>query len=175
MRVSWTDSTGCWQDFPRLYTAAMEQLRADRFYFFSDNYFRLLLGWQQAQLAFCLKGEEPVAAARFLRGSHIMEYHLAAANSEGKRLSASNLLLDRAAARARELGCRRLHLGGGTDNRPDNPLLFFKSGFSRERCLFMIGRTIHAPEAYEELRRDWQASTALSATGCCSTAPLKQR
>jgi serine/alanine adding enzyme len=135
LRVSWVDSTECWQDFGRIYIAAMEQLEAERFYFFSNDYFCSLLGWQQSQLAFCLKEDNLLAAALFLRGSHIMEYHLAAANGEGKRLSASNLLLDRAATRARELGCRKLHLGGGTDNRPDNPLLFFKSSFSQDRRL----------------------------------------
>jgi hypothetical protein len=156
LRVEWANSPLSYRTFADLYARSMALLGADPFYFYPPEYFQKLQEWDQAHLALCLKGEEILAAALFLRESHMMEYHLAAAGPEGKRLSAGNLLLDRGAVMAGRLGCSVLHLGGGTDNRPDNPLFFFKCGFAGERASFRIGRIIHAPEAYADLRREWQ-------------------
>lgn len=156
LRVEWVDSLPSYQVFAGLYSRAMDLLQAEPFYFFPLEYFQHLQQWRQCHLALCRKGEEILGGALFLQEGDIMEYHLAATTPEGKRLSASNLLLDQGAVRARQLGCRILHLGGGTDNRPDNSLLFFKSGFSRQRASFRIGKIIHLPETYESLRRDWQ-------------------
>ncbi len=138
--------------FSGLYRDAMHELAADDFYLFSETYFRRLLEWKQARLAVCLGEGEPVAAAIFLVGPEIAEYHLSAANAEGKRLGATNLLLHTAAQAAQAEGCGKLYLGGGTDARPDNPLLFFKSGFSAARAEFRIGKHVHSKDAYHFLQ-----------------------
>ncbi len=156
LRVTWANDSRSHQAFTALYTQAMDRLQADSFYYFPADYFRQLQAWKQTHLALCWQGETLLAAALFLQESHIMEYHLAAATPEGNKSSASNLLLHEAALLAKKLGCKLLHLGGGTDNSPDNALLFFKSGFSPERAKFQIGKIIHAPEAYEEIKNEWQ-------------------
>lgn len=156
LRVEWVDPAQCYRAFLDLYTEAMTLLQAEQFYFFSPEYFQKLANWPQSYLAFCLQGEELLAAAFFLQEADLLEYHLAAASPEGKKYCAANLILDQAALLGKKLGCRMLHLGGGTDDGPHNPLLFFKSGFSSRRASFLIGKLIHAPAAYEKLQREWE-------------------
>jgi lipid II:glycine glycyltransferase (peptidoglycan interpeptide bridge formation enzyme) len=114
-----------------------------------------LLEWKQAHLAVCIKDDEPVAAAIFLVGSEVVEYLLSASSQAGKRLGGTNLLIHEAAQAARSKGCRALYLGGGTDDQPDNPLLFFKAGFSAERAEFKIGKHVHSDEGDMSLREQF--------------------
>jgi len=156
LRVAWVNAKIFGPKFTERYTQSMNRLQADQFYYFHTEYFQKMGDWDQSYLAFCYQGKELLAAAIFLKQAYIMEYHLSAANLEGKRLSATNLLLHQAIMTARKLDCRILHLGGGTDNQDDNPLLFFKSGFSPQRASFRIGYIIHAPEAYQQIQSDWR-------------------
>lgn len=156
LRVEWINAEYFYRTFVDLYTQSMNRLHADQFYYFPTEYFRKLQDWRQSYLAFCWKGEELLGAALFLKQAHIMEYHLSATSQEGKQWSATNLLLHQAAIMAQEMGCKVLHLGGGTDNQANNQLLFFKSGFSRQRASFRIGKIIHAQEAYRKMQSDWQ-------------------
>jgi len=156
LRVEWVNTPDGYIMFNDMYTRAMRRLNADQFYFFPPGYFHKLQKWDNCRLAFCFRGGDILAAALFLQEAHIMEYHLAASTAEGNKYNAGSLILDRAAATGRELGCRYLHLGGGTDNRVDNPLLFFKAGFSSRRAPFRIGKIIHAPEAYEKMQGEWK-------------------
>lgn len=155
VRVVWRRGAGDAAVFGELYRATMTRLDADEFYRFDDDYLASLMAWDRTHLGLCLAGDEVVAAALFLEGNQMLEYHLSAATPEGKRLAATNLLLHEAALLGQRLGCRALHLGGGFDGREDNPLLFFKSGFSPLRGMFRIGRLIHQPEAYAALRGQW--------------------
>lgn len=142
--------------FPQLYSDHMQVLNADEYYFFSEEYFRALIGWDCAHLAVCKMGEEVLAAAIFLVGPHHLEYHLSAATTSGRQLSATNLLIHEAALRGHHLGCSVMNLGGGTNSAPDNPLLFFKSGFSALRALFSIGKCVHLPVKYAALKIEWE-------------------
>jgi len=146
--VEWRTGGDSANLFFRLYSDAMCELSADAFYLFSEAYFHRLLEWERARLAVCISGGEPIAAAIFLFGPEVAEYHLSAASRVGKRLGATNLLLHTAAQVAQAEGCRKLYLGGGTDARPDNPLLFFKAGFSMARAEFRIGKRVHSKDAY---------------------------
>ena len=93
------------------------------------------------------------AAALLLDGAGVREYHLAAASEAGKRQGAASLLLHEAAMGARDSGCAELYLGGGTDASEDNPLLFFKSGFSRKRLAYRTGSAVFDAAAYAQLEQ----------------------
>lgn len=155
LQVSWGKSDGCIKKFIDLYTDAMKVLEADQFYMFPDRYFYELLAWERVHLAVCTFEQEIVAAALFIVEDDFIEYHLSASSSLGKKLSATNLLLHEAALMGQTLGCKALHLGGGTDDKTDNPLFFFKAGFSDLRGSFKIGAYIHHHEAYNNLKFDW--------------------
>lgn len=156
LTVEWIQSDAYVGMFGELYRQVMAGLDASEFYFFQDNYLKTLLNWNKAYLAVCKQNEEVAGGGIFLVGSEVMEYHLSAANDLGKKLGATNLILHSAALLGQELGCKVLHLGGGSESSPDNPLLFFKSGFSPQRALFRIGKLIHDHAAYENLKEEYK-------------------
>lgn len=157
VRVEWWDSARFMKLFPALYYSAMTELNASPFYYFNPEYLSKLIYWPHSCLAAATVDQDLIAAAIFLVNGDIMEYHLSASTQQGKNLCAANLILHKAGLLARQLGCRRLYLGGGTDNKPDNSLLFFKAGFSRQQASFKIGKRIHLPDQYEGMKKDWLA------------------
>ena len=155
LRVEWREGPESAEWFMEFYYSAMREIAADQFYFFPQSYFYQLLEWKQARLAVCMSDIEPVAAAVFLFGPEVAEYHLSATSRAGKRLGATNLLIHEAAQVAKSRGCRALYLGGGTDAQPDNPLLFFKTGFSANRAEFKIAKHVHSKEGYTRLTEEF--------------------
>jgi hypothetical protein len=155
LRVEWMDGTRFAGLFPNMYRVAMTEINADDFYHFNDGYFARLLNWDKSCLAVCFSGDEAIAGAIFLAEQEIMEYHLSASTPFGKKMSATNLILHEAALLGQKKGCCSLHLGGGTDSRADNALLFFKAGFSHNRGLFKIGKQLHQAVAYKEIKDKW--------------------
>jgi len=143
--------------FAALYRQTMADLGAEDFYFFPDSYFLglrqllpahhlLLLAWQ---------GPALVAGLILLHHGPHAHYHLSARDAAA-RLNANNLLLHEAILRAKALGCRRMHLGGGASTRPDDPLMAFKSRFSPHRLDFFIGKKVFLPEEYALVIRQWE-------------------
>lgn len=158
LTVEWCNPAHFLSVFPRLYKETMLSVGADDFYFFSDEYYRQLVEEIQSALAVCCQGKNVLAAAIFLLGPQGMEYHLSASNVLGKKMGATNLILHSAAEFGARNGLKWLHLGGGTDARPENPLLFFKSGFSDCLASFKIGKYIHDVDLYQQMRKEWIAT-----------------
>ncbi|MBJ6723159.1 GNAT family N-acetyltransferase [Geomesophilobacter sediminis] len=153
--VEWHQGEHMAELFSDCYLEAMCAIGADTSYFFNLDYFRKLLQWEGARLAVCKLQDQLLAVAIFLVEEASMEYHLSGATSCGKKLAATNLILHEAALLGQRIGCRSLHLGGGNDCHPDNPLLFFKSGFSEKRSLYKIGLRVHLEGHYASLKSDW--------------------
>ena len=141
-------------EFARYHRAAMREMQTDAFFLFADDYFQRLADSGFAKLGVCSgsAGGDWLAAAVFLDGPGVREYHLAAATGEGRAVGASSLLLHEAALAARAQGMSMLYLGGGSDTRPENPLLFFKSAFSRQRLPYRTGWHVFNTQAYDELK-----------------------
>jgi len=155
IRFHWAESQEIVGRFANFYREGMAAISASQFYFFGDLYFTSIASMPGARLAVCSRDDEWLAAALFLHDGTCVEYHLAASSEAGKRLSATNLLLHEVALCSQREGFLRLYLGGGTDQRPDNRLLFFKSGFSPLRAPFSVGTFLHDPALYDELRQRW--------------------
>jgi hypothetical protein len=147
--------TGRFSDF---YREAMQAIGATDFYLFGDEFFRGLQGWDKAELLVCQREGRWLSAGLFLTDGELMEYHLSATNDEGRKLGATNVLLDAAAQLARSRGCSHLYLGGGTSAAPDNALLKFKGSFSAQRRPFRIGFTAFQEDRYNELRTQYASA-----------------
>jgi hypothetical protein len=156
LSVEWWNGDQFLNIFPLLYNTFMTELNAEGFYHFTDTYFKKILTWENAHCAVCKLNDEIVTAAVFLVEANTMEYHLSASHEAGKKLGSVYLLMHEAALYGQQLGCKALHLGGGTDNNPDNPLLFFKSRFSNLRTPFKIGKQIYTKEVYNQMKNEWQ-------------------
>lgn len=152
LKVRWLEGHDALALFPGLYRDALREITQDEFFNFPETYFAALFELSQAKLAIATLASEVVAAAIFLWGTKIMEYHLSAVTGPGRVFNATSLLIHEAGIAGRERGCESLYLGGGTDARPDNPLFFFKAGFSPQRSDFRIGRFVHGKEAYESMK-----------------------
>jgi hypothetical protein len=152
------------REFGSYHRAAMRDLQADPFYLFDDTYFEQLGKTGLARLGVCRHArivDGPwLAACLFLDGQGVREYHLAAAIDEGRKLGASSFALHEAAVVARRKGMHKLYLGGGTDASADNPLLFFKSAYSKQRLTYRTGWTVFDPGAYDELKGRFAAEWA---------------
>lgn len=145
---------GVVREFGAFYRAGMSDIGADPFYLFDDGYFEALAASGLARVGWCRSPEGAIlAAALFLDGPGVREYHLAATSAPGRKASASTFVLHQGALAARELGLRRLYLGGGSDARPDNPLLFFKSSFSPQRLTYRTGWNVFDAHRYDELQQ----------------------
>jgi hypothetical protein len=152
----------CCTEFAEYHRAAMREMGADGFYVFDDDYFAELARSGLARVGTCraAEGDAWLAACLLLDGRGACEYHLAATTAEGRRRAASSFALHGAATHAQQRGVRDLYLGGGTDRRADNPLLFFKGAFSRKRLAYRTGSCVFLPDAYQKLQgrfaREWQ-------------------
>jgi len=155
LQIEWWNSADFIKVFPAFYDRLMSELDATDFYHLPEEYFQILLNWNKIYNAVCIFENQIVAGAVFFHNHYIMEYHLSAANAPGKKFSATNLLLHEAALLGQKLGCKYLHLGGGTDSSPDNSLLFFKSGFSKQKASFRIGTRINFKKQYEQMRKEY--------------------
>jgi hypothetical protein len=141
-------------EFGAFYRAGMSDIGADPFYLFDDGYFEALAASGLARIGWCRSPHgQLLAAALFLDGAGIREYHLAATCPPGRQVSASTFVLHHGALAARGLGLRRLYLGGGSDARPDNPLLFFKASFSQQRLTYRTGWNVFDAHGYDELQQ----------------------
>jgi hypothetical protein len=149
--------------FGAFYREAMGGIGADPFFLFDDAYFEGLAQGGSAKLGIGRRPSEGdwLAAALFLDGCGVREYHLAATTEEGRLLAASSFVLHESAMSAQRCGMKMLYLGGGTDTRADNALLFFKGAFSPLRLAYRTGSNVFQPQAYDALKErfaaDWQA------------------
>jgi len=149
--------------FPGLYESAMKTLGAAESYYFPRSYFESIVASNIVWMGLCRKDSETVSGAIFLVGEDLIEYHLSASSALGKALASTNLLIHRAAERGQDEGKTIFHLGGGTDSSEENRLLFFKRGFSGQTAEFKIGRKVHHPAIYDNLRRNWESEVGTSA------------
>lgn len=150
--------------FKDIYYDSMRKLKASNFYFFNDNYIQGLSGWDSACLFVAKRDNEIISVAMFLLGTEVLEYHLSASTDEGRKLSAIQLLLHKAFLMAKEKGCRYAHLGGGVTINEDDPLFFFKRGFSNKRVPYSIGKYIYDKDAYQQLKSSWEEKNARKST-----------
>ncbi len=152
IHAHWLPAVNHAREFGAFYRQAMAAIHAEPSYHFGDAYFLALMALPGVRLLACRLGGVWLAAGLFLESGDTLEYHLSAASEEGKKWSATHLLLHQAAQTGHESGRRWLYLGGGTDSRENNPLLFFKAGFSSRRFPFRIGYQVFQPAAYEEMK-----------------------
>jgi UDP-N-acetylbacillosamine alanyltransferase len=153
------------REFGAFHRAAMREMEADPFYVFQDDYFEGLAATGLASLGTCRRsgGSDAgwLGACLFLDSNGLREYHLAATRAEGRKLGASSFALHEGALAAHRRGMQWLYLGGGTDAAADNPLLFFKSGFSPQRLTYRTGWNVFDLAAYDRLKErfagEWAA------------------
>jgi hypothetical protein len=155
IQVRWSHDPQDWARYASLYRQAMQDIQASPFYFFPDAYFEALARLPIAHLLVCEREGRWLSGGVYLLEGGVLEYHLGASTPEGKEAGSPFLLQAEAAIWGKARGAHSLYLGGGTDTAPDNPLLFYKRGFSRRSLAFSVGEVIHDDNRY------WQVAARL--------------
>ena len=147
-RARFSRDAGDWRRFAGFYRDAMQAAGAAGWYLFGDGYFQAMSELPEAWLCICEAGDTWWSAGLYLFGREVIEYHLGASAPQGHEAGTPTLMQHEAAQQGRAAGAHSLYLGGGTDTRGDNPLLFHKLSFSRRQLPFFIGQTIHDEQTY---------------------------
>jgi len=145
-------------DFIRLYDSTMDNLSADGFYYFDDNYYRHLIKGIPDSFLGCVEDAESkiISAAIFMFSGTYGHYHLSGSDKSQLSLSPNNFMLWEAAKELQKRGVKRFHLGGGTNSDEENSLFKFKCKFSKDICQFYIGKLIFKPSVYDAICADWE-------------------
>ena len=155
VQVRWSQDPADWARYAPFYRDAMHDLQAAPFYFFPDAYFGALSQLPCAHLLVCEREGRWLSAGVYLLEGGVLEYHLGASSPEGKQTGTPSLMQAQAALWGQAQGAHSLYLAGGTDTSPDNPLLFYKLGFSRRTLPFSVGEAVHDDNRY------WAAAARL--------------
>ncbi|RUT39420.1 GNAT family N-acetyltransferase [Paenibacillus anaericanus] len=139
--------------FSELYYGTLEDLQADSFYYFPQNFIsetsRLLES--RIELFEAMDGEKTVAACIVIHEHPWMHYHLCGWDRAYLQWSPTKLLIHAAAMWGMENSFERFHLGGGYTGN-DN-LYQFKQGFATqlEPLDYYLGKRIIFPELYDDI------------------------
>lgn len=152
VEVEWLSKSALLELFPPFYLQAMKSINASEFYFFSKSYFEAILNLPFVSGVAAKLKNEVIAMSLFL-GDGIGEYHLSGKTHGGAQASASNLLIHEAVLKMQEMDIEKLYLGGGSSSASDDSLLFFKTGFSKNRSSFRIGKRVLMPQVYEKVKK----------------------
>ena len=145
-----------YEKFRVIYNETMDKDNAEKYYYFKPEFYDSLLNDlpDNAQVFWAEKDEKVIAASIMLHANGRMFYHLSGSVREYGTFAPTNLILYRAALWGCANGCSTLYLGGGLGSGVDS-LFKFKKAFYKGDDLhhFYVGRKIHDPEVYEELKQ----------------------
>lgn len=145
--------------FETLYRRSMKRVSADQSYFFRDDYFKIIEKELDHfyDIIHIIKKESswPVAGAILLYSQNIATIHLSATDYEHQKLGVPSLLRHACVQQAMKKNMRFLNMGGGLTPREDDPLLKFKTSFSKKQYTFYVGSSIIQQTVYDELCHRW--------------------
>lgn len=102
------------------------------------------------------KDGKALASSVFMKYGDYFNYHLSGSGHEFLKLAPNNILLWEAIKYAKMQGCKKMHMGGGLSDLPEDSLFRFKKKFASGFGDFYIGKRIHNHEVYWELIRKWE-------------------
>ena len=142
-------------DFKRIYDTTMEKVKADKYYFFGDDFYKSIHDdlYDNYEVFYAVMNDNIIAMSIILFANDQLHYHLSGSDAEYRHIAPTNLLLYKAALWGYEQGFRIFHLGGGMGSKEDN-LYKFKAAFNRySNFQFSIGKEIFDQDRYDELVR----------------------
>lgn len=155
--ISISDIESDYIDFFDIYELTMQNIGAEEYYFFSENYFKhIKTHLQNNHRLIIAKIDDKIICAMILMfNGKYAHYHLSARLKEFSNTGVNNLILNEAIKIAKSEGCSFFHFGGGSSTLQNDSLLKFKSNFSKEKRDFYIGKKIHNSEIYTTIINQW--------------------
>lgn len=143
-------------DYFKIYTSTMQRTEAIDYLYFSEEYFKNFMNLNNALLFVANHDEDPVSVIFGMYYGLYFHGHLGGNLHQSMKMSPSSYLYWEMIKHAKSLGCKFLHLGGGNSNSEDDPLLKFKTNFSKSTLDFYIAKRIHNQRIYEEVVKQWE-------------------
>ncbi len=139
--------------FIKLYSASMERLKADRYFYFSDEHFKTLIGNCEGASLFFVndKNNQHIAASILLHYENVAHHHLTGYTIESTALRPNDYMIYSLVNWGKVHNLQYLHLGGGAES-----ICNFKAKFSDKRIPFYVGYRVHDREMYQLLCDIWQ-------------------
>ncbi|MGE3062535.1 MAG: hypothetical protein AB7T10_02755 [bacterium] len=138
-------------EFENIYKELMTEKNAEKELLFGVDYFRKLSKLKNSMLVCARRENELIGGASFLFGAEMSYYHLSAVREKKRYPGLSSLILSIGIEKVQEMKGKKILLGGGTTSAKDDPLLFFKEGFSPIKFPFCIGKMTIDEKEYREL------------------------
>jgi hypothetical protein len=144
-----------WQLFYDLYLQTMLDVGASVYYHFSPRFFESMMKSLSGHVVVFLAiyRDRTTGASIFLYGDKFFHYHFSGMDRNFQDMTPNKLLLYRAALWAKERGFVAFHLGGGYSGSDGDSLMRFKTGFTKLRAEFYVGKRIHNQGMYTEACR----------------------
>ncbi|EAJ2879870.1 hypothetical protein A0X34_01090 [Campylobacter coli] len=139
-----------YKDFFKLYTHTMQRNNADKFYFFSEEYFEKLFNFRESIILKASLDNKTLAFASFFLCGDFSYYHLSA---NSLKSNANAALLDFFFEYACKNDCKFCFLGGGIQN--EDTLFKFKEKFSTLRANFYVGGMIFDKINFDFLNKNF--------------------
>lgn len=139
-----------------IYYATMQRQNAAQRWYVRHEYFsdcRDMLGSNHCCFYLARLDSAIVAWNIMMLDGQSMYYHFAGSTPEGQKVGAPAALVFRAACDAQAMGLRRLYLGGGATDEPEDPIFRFKHGFSKTEIPFYIAWRELTASSYSALCR----------------------
>ena len=145
-------------DFISIYTATMDRLDADEFYYFDRAYYKKIIDGlkKNSFLSVVLLNGEVISIAMIMFDDLYGHYHLAGSKKEFLKYSPNNFLLYKTALYLKKLGKVQFHIGGGTSSDESNSLFKFKKRFSKSLQDFYIGKKVFIEDDYNKVCKKWE-------------------
>lgn len=138
--------------FQKMYQKAMEILDAEKFLYFNDRYFHMLMECECSRLAFVRDMEGRVLAGSILLADpHTVYYHLGCFDREYSLKRPMNYLMHMMVLWGRGEGYRFFHLGGGGTS-----LMQFKEGYSALRISYYVAYRVCDADSYSAILEKWK-------------------
>lgn len=151
-------------EFIDLYNKTMNKLSAERFYYFDLAYYQhLKQNIRNSFLGEVTQEGEIISAAIFMYDREKGHYHLSGSNPGKLNLLPNNYMIYQAALELKQKGVKLFHLGGGTTSDDDDPLLGFKSRFSKSSYDFYIATILFDKEVYDDIVDRWSKNNPAKA------------
>ncbi len=146
-----------YRKFYKLYLELMLEINSDKYYHFKESFFEdICINLKGiSELILIWLNEELVGGFIWLYYGIYSNNFLSAGSFAKRNLNINDFMQDICIKRALRANIKLLNLGGGNSNSPEDPLFKYKSKFSRDYCLFYIGKKIHKADVYNEIINQW--------------------
>ncbi|HCY74475.1 MAG TPA: hypothetical protein DHV28_01010 [Ignavibacteriales bacterium] len=144
------------KEFTKIYKETMDRVKAEKYFYFSDNYFDDTFKIPSLIQFMVFSNKVPIASALCIGKKNYLHVHLLASKTDFLFNRPNNFLINKIIQYGIGKGFNELNLEGGRSSAADDSLLRFKKNFSKMTCNFYIGKKIYNRDVYQSVIYQWK-------------------